>query len=839
LVAFSRLPPSPSDRPPDPEQAEAARALRGGVLVLAPVGSGKTRVLADRVVEAVRDGFDPRRILCVTFTNRAADEMRSRVAATVGPATPSASVSTFHALCARVLRREHRRLGLPPDFVVFDEDDTLDLLGQAGATKHGVPTDVLQDDLQSAKSPLDVDAPDPRLGLSATAEALFADVPQPRRGILRRYQRVLADRQAVDFGDLVRLVRALFREDVEAAEAWASRYDLVQVDEVQDVHHGEYEVVRHLARRGGNLALIGDVDQTIYGWRGSDPDGVLSLFRRDFAPVRELALRWNHRATRRLVRAANAVLDGAGAPRTRVEPSPALEEGPPVVRHDAPDAGSEAEWVAERLHRTVEEDGLAWGRVGVLCRTNARARLLGEALERRGVPHVTVERFEFFRRQEVKDAMALLRLVARSDDAAAADRVLRRPARGLGDATIAETRFRGAPAGLRVADLLSDEALRAGDPFGPLLAALGAGSIVALDVETTGLDPARDEVVEVGAVRLDAGVETASFHALVRPTVPLGVSGSVHGLSEERLAREGRPAADVFADLAAFVGPLPIAGHNARFDTAILEAHARRAGVALSLPPPSDTLGIARRLWDLPRYDLAACASHAGVPAPEAHRALADARVAAGLLVRLGEALRAGAFERQALLARVPEPVRALAAALEGLRAAAATERPAVVLSRALEASGLRAHYAGEPARARNLAELVRVLEARDRADAAPAEALRDAVLFAALAKNVSLEVVDDQRVPVVTVHQAKGLEFDVVFLAGAVDGEFPHWKSRDDGGDRLEEERRLFYVGVTRARRRLFVSTHAQGDRGRRCRPSPYLRALDADPVPGALARR
>jgi ATP-dependent DNA helicase UvrD/PcrA len=207
--------------------------------------------------------------------------------------------------------------------------------------------------------------------------------------------------------------------------------------------------------------------------------------------------------------------------------------------------------------------------------------------------------------------------------------------------------------------------------------------------------------------------------------------------------------------------------------------------------------------------------------------------------VRLGEGLRPGAFERQALLARVPEPVRALAAALEGLRAAARTQRPAALLARALDETGLRAHYAAEPGRAANLAELVRVLEARDRPEADPSEALAEAVVFAALAKNVSLEVVDDERVPVVTVHQAKGLEFDVVFLAGAVEGEFPHWRSREEGGDRLEEERRIFYVGVTRARRRLFVTTHAGGERGRHRSPSRYLRALEAEPAPDALARR
>ncbi len=827
-------PPSP-DPPPDAEQAQALAHLDGGLLLLAPVGSGKTRTLADRVVRALGAGLEARRVLCLTFTNRAAEEMRARVRARAGEAGRGVQVSTFHGLCARIVEAEHRRLGLPADVTIVDEDDADELLRRAGAPAERGELQRLRGLLAAAKSPPgSLDHADARLHPAAGPEALFRGLPGPERAVLVAYQRLLAEQQAVDFDDLVRLTRALLRAEPGLADAWASRFDLVQVDEVQDAHESEYEVVRALARGSGRLALIGDVDQTIYGWRGSEPRRVLEAFRRDFAPVRTITLRWNHRATRRLVRIADAVLTGLPERRTRVAPAPHLEEGEPAVLHVARTPREEGAWIAARV-RALAAEGLPWARIGVLARTNGRTRALSAALAEAAVPHVTVEAFEFFRRQEVKDAVALLRLLARPDDAAAAERLLRRPSRGLGDAGLARLRSAGDAAGLRVSDLLGPGALSRGDPFARLLEALEAGGLVVLDTETTGLSPAHDEVVEVGAAPLVAGEEAAAFQALVRPGRPVGASVQTHGLTDERLAREGRPALDVLQELDDFAGARPVVGHNVAFDLAMLEAHGQRAGHAPRFSARFDTLDLSRRLLDLPRHDLGAVRAHLGLPPGRAHRALDDARGAAEVLRRLAPALRQGSAERARLLAGLPEGVVRLARGLADLRARARHLRPAALLREGLAVSGLHAFYEREPERLANLRDLLATLERRDEPAHAPAEALRDAVRYATLARTLALETVVDDRVPVVTVHQAKGLEFEAVLVAGVVDDEFPHFLAAREGGERLAEEQRLFYVAVTRARRRLLLSAHARGDLGHRREESRYLRAI----APGDLERR
>jgi len=825
--------PAPDDAaPPDAAQVRAIEHLDGGLLLLAPVGTGKTRTLAARVVRAVRAGIAPDRVLCVTFTNRAAEEMRARVRRALPDEARRVHVATFHGWCARFLQLEHRRLGLPPDFSIVDEGDQDELLREAGAPDAPKDRRALLDALHAAKSPVGtLDRDDVRLQPSAGPETLFADVPPAGRAVLARYQRLLADRQSLDFDDLVRWTRGLLRADAALAAAWGARYDLVQVDEVQDAHESEYEVVRALARGSRRLALIGDVDQTIYGWRGSAPRRVLEAFRRDFAPVTSVTLRWNHRATKTLVRVADAVLTGLPERRTRVVPAPHLPEGEPVRLHAAQDPADEAAWVARRV-REVGAAGTPWSRIGVLARTNEGTRRLGAALARERVPHVTVEEFDFFRRQEVKDAVALLRLVLRPDDGAAAQRALLRPARGLGDVGLGRLRTEGGPAGLRVADLVGPAATRREDPFAAAVDGAARGPLVVLDVETTGLDPELDEVIEVGAVRLEGGRETATYHALVRPTRAVGESVHTHGLTDELLAREGRPARDVLAELASFVGAAPAVGHNVEFDAAFLEANAARAGAALRLPARIDTLVLSRRFLDLPRYDLATVLTHLGGTMGTAHRALDDARAAAEVLRRLAPAVAAGRTDRTRLMGRLPDGVVALAALLADLRARSRGVRPAALLREALVGSRLAAHYAKEPVRRANLDDLVGVLERQDDPAASATQALRDAVRFASLAKNLAMEALVDGRVPVVTVHQAKGLEFDVVFVAGAVDDEFPSWFAKQDGGERLAEEQRLFYVAVTRARRALFLSTHAVGDRGHRRVRTPYLAAV----APGDL---
>ncbi|MBI4878678.1 MAG: UvrD-helicase domain-containing protein [Planctomycetes bacterium] len=798
---------------PNEEQRAIVEATGGARLILAPAGTGKTLVMAARLAQAVLEGVAPERALCVTFTNRAAAEMRARVAERLPREAQRVHVRTFHGLCAWMLRRDAPLLGLPRDFVVYDDQDSGELLERILAELPGKlraerPADFYQR-LSSRKS----NASGDELALLRIPPLFLGSGEEAERRAAQRYHLILAERHALDFADLVYRVRALLCLDAGARDFWAARFDWVQVDEVQDTHHSEYEVIRALALCHRNLALFGDVDQTIYEWRGSNPAAVIGRFRAEFDPVRQHFLALNHRSTKRLLAAADCFAATFAERKTRLVPHPDLEEGEPIVRHQARTAADEAHWVAAqaaRLRRAAPAS-----RVGILARTHRRLACLSQALAAARVPHVTVEQFEFFRRQEIKDAVARLRLVLNPHDSGALRRILVRPPSRLGEKALAELYEQGAPAGLRLTDLALMETHEQGEPFAALLAALEREQVVVLDVETTGLSPAEDEVVEIAARRVGREGVGAAFHRLLRPARPVGDSLAIHGWSDEFLAANGADPAVALREFAAFVGGCHLAGHNLRFDLAMLGHHGARLGVALEQRPCSDTLDVARRLVNADRYDLATLCRVLGLDARPEHRAQADADAAAALLLALEPALRENGARRAALVAKHGRRFLQIARSLGEWRDAARATRPALLLERVLEESGLQAFYRPSPGRLAHLEELVALFRRRDAEALHPWTALQELTQYAALARNVDHLPEDDPRIPVVTVHQAKGLEFDAVFVAGLCEGEFPSLLAEREG--RLEEERRLFYVALTRARSRLFLSGHEENDQGRR----------------------
>jgi len=805
---------------PNAEQLEIIEKRDGALLVLAPAGTGKTRVMARRLAGAIEGGVEPDRTLGVTFTNRAAGEMRGQVERQLGQSARSTNIRTFHGLCAWMLRQEAKDLGLPRDFVIYDEEDSKEVLRFCLRETRIKPQEAYWD-ISKLKS----GCPDDSLSLSAVTR-LEVKWPHPDLGpAAAEYHRLLAERHALDFADLVYRVRAMLTLMPDKQDKWSRRFDWIQVDEVQDTHHSEYDVIRHLALLTKNLALYGDIDQTIYEWRGSEPDSVLGLFRRDFAPVTELALVDNYRATRTLLQVADKIAGTFTNRRTRIRPAPGLPEGVPPVLHRASGPGGEACWIAEQIATMTNNDEVGTTRIGVLTRTHRRSQAVSDAMEAAGIPHVTVEEFEFFRRQEIKDVLARLRLLLNPYDAGALGRATRRPASGIGKATLKTLWQEGEPVALRITDLIKTETHQFGEPFAPLLTGLKDGAVVVLDVETTGLSPVEDEVVDVGAVRIVEGEFEGRFQALIRPTRPVGHSYEVHSLTDELLREEGREPDIVFEELRDFVGDARVVGHNVRFDLSMLKAHSGRTGQPIAFSSWDDTLEISRRLLSLERYDLATLCEHLDSPHQPSHRALADAEATADVLLALRDRLAAGEGRRRQLVSKLGEPFARMAEMFESWRMAADELRPAELCSLIVDQSGLGAHYADDVRRAGHLDELVHYLAANDEASASPRAALEELVQKASLSRNVDHLAKDDPRVPIITIHQSKGLEFDVVFVAGVSQGEIPSFYAVKDG--RVEEERRLFYVAITRAKRRLFISCFDRNDFGYSAGPSSFLRAM------------
>jgi DNA helicase-2/ATP-dependent DNA helicase PcrA len=790
-----------------PPQLQAAHHLTGTLILLAAVGSGKTTTLSERIAVAVEAGVAPARILALTFTNRAAQRMRESLEERDAVAGRRVHIHTFHALCAWVLRTEAKRLGLPPEVWIHDEEDAMAVLGELGDL--GMKP-------KEAMYKIHKDMSQVQLGTASVANyhtAAFSERPWARR-----YIDALTERGAVDFAGLVYLARAALAEP-DCAARWAARFDLVQIDEVQDTHLSEYDVIRHLAAKAQSLCLVGDLDQTIYGWRGSRPRALLKQVAADFGPVREIAMADNFRSTKALITTANTVAEALDQRATRVVAHPDLPDGVPPTITAYHNQDAEALGVATRAQAIIDA-GTPPDRIAVLCRNNWTTARLANALVDNSVPAATIERFQYFRRREVKDAMALLKLVVDRDAPAAIQRIAIGFVRNLGATTLDKIRTEGADVGLRLVDMVDSCAIANGDPLWGLF----ADDCVVLDTETTGVDPQSDEVIEVAAVRMHRGQEVDHFEALIQPSKAVGDSEAVHHLSDALLAAEGAPPEQVFKAFRAFCGALPVVGHNVRFDLRMLAAHGERVGVEMAFDAHFDTLRYARRLLRADSYRLGDLAKTLQLTADPTHRALADVRTTVQLLQALTELGMRGRSVRERLIREIAPKFQKLRLTLDAW--AALGERPHVLMARMLDEGRILAHFQRHRShkgtdRAHNLAQLPARLARLDDARLAPVEAIRQVLDRAALSREQDL--LDElPGVRVLTIHQSKGLEFDAVLVPELVDGVFPTRGAIQS--DDLQEERRVFYVAVTRARRELHLSWPMVGRWG----PTTPSRFLD-----------
>jgi DNA helicase-2/ATP-dependent DNA helicase PcrA len=419
------LGPSPLLEGLNEQQREAVLATEGPVLILAGAGSGKTRVITHRVAHLVLErGVPSDAILAVTFTNKAAGEMKARTEALLAGRSLQSWMSTFHSLCVRILRREAGAAALPRDFVIYDEDDQLAAVREAlralDLSEKLHPPRRLLSRISAAKNA----GRDPEEEGQDDAVGIYARVAA-------RYKETLAAANALDFDDLLLRTVALLEADAGVREAYQRRFRYVLVDEYQDTNRTQYELVRHLAGKGGNITVVGDEDQSIYSWRGADIRNILD-FEADFPGARILRLEDNYRSSQAILDAASALVahnrqrKGKTLRATKVG-------GEPVHLHQAADEFEEAAWVVGRLAALRER-----GRAAVLYRMNAQSRLMEEALMRQGLPYTVVGGVGFYERREVKDLLAYLRLVVNPADGMALRRVLNVPARGIGAKTVEE-----------------------------------------------------------------------------------------------------------------------------------------------------------------------------------------------------------------------------------------------------------------------------------------------------------------------------------------------------------------------------------------------------------------
>ncbi len=412
-------------------QREAVTTTEGPLLVIAGAGSGKTRVLTYRVAHLLAArGVEPNEILAITFTNKAAGEMRSRIEETVGRRARAIWILTFHAACGRILRREAERLGYRANFTIYDQADQVRLVRQCleeleRDPKRFTPR-AIHAQISKAKNLL-ITPDEYGIRVASFYDQTVADV-------YAIYQRRLFGLNAVDFDDLLMLTVDVLSRFPEAKERWANAFRYVMVDEYQDTNHAQYALLNQLAGGHRNLMVVGDPDQSIYAFRGADIRNILE-FERDFTGTRTIALEQNYRSANSILNAANAVISH-NRDRKEKELWSELGDGEPVMVVETEDEHGEARHVCSEVVRLVE-NGMSLAEIAVIYRTNAQSRVLEDVLVRAGIGYQVLGGVRFYERAEIRDAIAYLRVIDNPSDAVSLERIANRPRRGVGDTSLA------------------------------------------------------------------------------------------------------------------------------------------------------------------------------------------------------------------------------------------------------------------------------------------------------------------------------------------------------------------------------------------------------------------
>ncbi len=460
----------------NPSQRQAVETTEGPLLVLAGPGSGKTRVITHRVAYLIREcGINPCCIMVVTFTNKAAREIQERLVLLLGQQEKGVTLGTFHSICARILRREGKTVGLSPDFVIYDDDDQLGLIKQVlresnlDAKKY-TPRSLLSA-ISSAKNHLlDTEA------YAAQAQSYFEEIVQR---VYERYQRLLQRGQAVDFDDLLLKTVDLFNKHPAVLEKYQADYHYVMVDEFQDTNAVQYIFIKQLAGGHHNICVVGDPDQSIYSWRFADIGNIRS-FEEEFPCTNVVLLEQNYRSTGNILEAASDIIAG-NVQRKQNKLWTENEEGAKITVAESLSEEEEAHFVAEEIERLVKEEGMSFKDSAVMYRVNAQSRVPEEIFIRYNIPYRLIGGTRFYHRHEVKDVIAYLRLIHNLQDDLSLLRIINVPVRGVGQRTIQRIQEWAGTKKVSLYDALKQIMNEESSPFNPRITQALTGFVSLID----------------------------------------------------------------------------------------------------------------------------------------------------------------------------------------------------------------------------------------------------------------------------------------------------------------------------------------------------------------------
>ena len=672
-------------------QREAVECTEGPLLVLAGAGSGKTRVLTYRIANLLENkGVAPWEILAITFTNKAAAEMRERLGGLVGPRSRRMWVSTFHSMCVRMLRADAERLGFTRNFTIYDTDDQKrlykEIMSELDIDSKRFPINALMNRISTAKNELIV---------PGDFEKQATDpVGKVAARVYERLQQRLKAANAFDFDDLLLYAYLLLKNHEEVRRAYQDRFRYIMVDEYQDTNHAQYAICGLLAESHHNLMVVGDDDQSIYSWRGADIRNILE-FEQDYPDARTVKLEQNYRSVGNVLAAANAVIANNQHRKAKKLFTDA-EDGDKIQVYMAADERDEGRWIAGEIEKQ-HTGGLSYNQIAVFYRTNAQSRMLEDMLLRAGVPYRIVGGTRFFDRAEIRDVMAYLTLVVNPADDIAAKRVINVPRRGIGKTTV---------------ERIERFAAEMDMPF------LEAAELAIVDPELRA--SVRKSVAEFVQLIKDAQSYEGELRNVVQAIIDK--SGLISALEAEN-TDEARGRVENIQEF------LSVANEFAETHT---DEDAEYE--APHVPEATQT---------------------------HAPKAAQPHNPEASLLA-----------EQEETAGSVAEEASAGGSEASEFGGGSDDEQPPV-----------------------------RVLRG---------DSLADFIEWVRLRTDLDTMTEDGRAVTLMTVHSSKGLEFDCVFVAGMEETLFPHMNSVNDAAG-IEEERRLAYVAITRARKKLYLTCASQ----------------------------
>ncbi|MGE0880856.1 MAG: DNA helicase PcrA [Acidimicrobiia bacterium] len=521
----------------NPDQLDAVVHQNGPLLIIAGAGSGKTRVLTHRIGHLIAEGVSPFNILAITFTNKAAEEMRHRVGELVGPVADKMWLSTFHSACVRILRRDGARLGYPSSFTIYDQSDaqrlTSYVIRDLGLDPKRFATRTVHGTISMLKNDL-VFVEDYAQRAANIFERKIAE-------IYREYQARLERAGAMDFDDLLTVTVRLLRQNPDVLEYYQNRFQHVMVDEYQDTNAAQNELVLLIGAEHRNVCVVGDSDQSIYRFRGADISNILQ-FEEAFPDATVITLEQNYRSTQTILDAANAVIEHnqGRKPKSLWTDQGAGEQ---IVRFHADDEGDEAQWVARNIADLHDNGHYRWGDVAVFYRTNAQSRVVEEFFMRVGIPYKVVGGTRFYDRKEIKDALAYLKSVANPADEVSVKRVLNVPKRGVGDTTVGKLDVYANAHGISFSRALE----QAADAGVGAAAAKGIGAFLGL------MEQWRDRIGEGPGPLLQAIITESGYAAELEAEKSVEAEGRIENLGELVGAAQEFASVDEFLEQVSLV----------------------------------------------------------------------------------------------------------------------------------------------------------------------------------------------------------------------------------------------------------------------------------------------